>query len=319
MNRDEFVSANRALWTRVEGMLDRLESGDRYEQELAELPALYRRCCHHLALARQRHFDASVEARLNRIALRGHHQLYRKRRGNFAADALRFLGAGFPRLVRSHAALFWLATVLFYGPGLVMATLIFQDPDIVYTLLSPAQVAEFEIMYSDGPEQERGSEGDFAAFGFYIYNNISVAFRTFAGGILAGLGTLFFLIFNGLFLGAVFAHLTHAGVADNLLAFVITHGAFELTAIVIAGVAGLRMGQAVVAPGGFRRVDALRRAAPDCVGLILGCTALLVAAAFVEAFWSSSVWLPAEVKIWVGSAAWGAVGLYLAFGGRGGS
>ncbi len=315
MKHDEFVRHNDPTWHRVEDLLDRLEGGLRYQHELGELPELYRRCCQHLALARQRQYDSLLVARLNRIALRGYHQLYRRPRMSPAA-AVRFLAAGFPRLVRAHAGYFWLATMLFYGPGIAMAIAVLLDPEAVHTLLDPEQLEQFEEMYRRPATGERGAEGDFAAFGFYVLNNVSIAFRTFAGGLVAGLGTLFFLIFNGLMLGATFAHLVHAGAAPNLLSFVIGHGSLELTALVIAGVAGLRLGAAVVAPGRFRRGEALRRAAPICVQLILGVGAMLIGAAFLEAFWSSTAGITQTAKIVIGCGAWIAVAAYLTFGGR---
>ncbi len=315
MNRDEFVRRHEPMWRRVEDLLDRLEARRRFEHELAELPALYRRCCHHLALARKRHYDYALETRLNRIALRGYHQLYRQR--NFApGGALRFLAVDFPRQLRAHAGLFWLATALFYGPGIAMAILVLEQPDSVYALLDAEQIKGFEQMYRAAPAEERGAASDFAAFGFYVLNNVGIAFRTFAGGLAAGLGTLFFLIFNGLYLGAVFAHLVHVGAAENLLSFVIGHGAFELTALVISGVAGLRLGAAVIAPGRLSRGEALRQAGPICVQLILGVAAMLIAAAFIEAFWSSTAWIPATGKQLAGALLWILVIAYLTFAGR---
>ncbi len=315
MNRDEFVRRNEPTWLKAEELLNRLERGLKYEHELSELPAIYRRCCQHLAHARQRQYDSPLVARLNRIALRGYHQLYRRPRMTIAT-ALRFLAADFPRLVRAHAGYFWLATALFYGPGIAMAIAVLLDPDAIYTLLDADQLESFEEMYRQPATEERGAEGDFAAFGFYVFNNVAIAFRTFASGIFAGLGTLFFLIFNGLFLGAVFAHLVHVGVAPNIFSFVIGHGSLELTALVIAGVAGLRLGKATIAPGRFRRVEALRRAAKVCVQLMLGVAAMLIGAAFLEAFWSSTAGITQTTKIVIGSGAWIAVAAYLTLGGR---
>lgn len=315
MNRDEFVRRNEATWRQAEDLLDKLESGRKVEHELGELPAIYRRCCQHLAHARQRQYDSPLVTRLNRIALRGYHQLYRRPRMTPAA-ALRFLAADFPRLVRAHAGYFWLATALFYGPGIAMAIAVLLDQDAIYTLLDAQQLETFEEMYRRPATEERGAEADFAAFGFYVFNNVAIAFRTFASGLFAGLGTLFFLVFNGLFLGAVFAHLVHVGIAPNLLSFVIGHGSLELTALVIAGVAGLRLGAATVSPGRYRRVEALRRAARVCVQLMLGVAAMLVGAAFLEAFWSSTAGVTQTTKIVIGSGAWIAVAAYLTFGGR---
>ena len=86
-------------------------------------------------------------------------------------------------------------------------------------------------------------------FGFYIRNNIGVAFQCFAGGLFAGLGTLFFLAYNGAFSGAIAGYLTERGLSSTFYSFVATHSAFELTAIVLSGAAGLRIGHALLAPG----------------------------------------------------------------------
>ncbi len=107
-------------------------------------------------------------------------------------------------------------------------------------------------MYSDaadshGPAEEVAT--NWAAFGHYIRNNIGVAFRCFAGGLFFGLGSTFFMVYNGALLGAVGGFLTERGLGHNFYSFVVTHGAFELTAIVLSGAAGLRIGHALLAPG----------------------------------------------------------------------
>ena len=103
-------------------------------------------------------------------------------------------------------------------------------------------------------------------FGFYIRNNIGIAFQCFAGGIFAGLGSLFFLAFNGVAAGSPAGYLTARGHGETFYSFVVTHGAFELTAIVLAGAAGLRLGHALLVPGRHTRRAALERAAgtPRC-------------------------------------------------------
>ena len=118
--------------------------------------------------------------------------------------------------------------------------------------MSPAQVVQFEQMYDPASEhqlRERGADSDVLMFGFYIRNNIGVGFRTFAGGIFVGLGTLFFLIYNGLLFGAVSGHISNIGYEETFRSFVAGHGPFELTAIVLAGASGFMIGMAVLAPG----------------------------------------------------------------------
>src|SRR3546814_19122766 len=90
-------------------------------------------------------------------------------------------------------------------------------------------------------------------FGLYIANNISIGFRTFAGGLLAGVGSLLVLVFNGVMLGTVAAHLQGIGHGGPFWRFVVGHAAPELSAIVVAGTAGLRLGLGLVAPGQIGR------------------------------------------------------------------
>jgi len=153
-------------------------------------------------------------------------------------------------------------------------------------------------------------------FGYYIRNNISVAFQCFAGGLFAGLGTLFFLAYNGVFSGALAGYLTDRGLASTFYSFIVTHSAFELTAIVLAGAAGLRIGHTFVAPGRLRRRAALIVATRDVCVIIYGVVGLLVIAAAIEAFWSSNRWLPHVVKYSVAAACWAAVLGYLTLQGR---
>lgn len=319
MSYQQFVDNHQGIWARTETLLGRLEDNNEWDVDLAELPELYRSCCHHLALARQRQYDPRLENRLHDIALRGYKALYRRRRTHIWRDLIRILTHDFPRMVRAHAGYFWLASVLFYGPMVAVGLLVLTDPDAIFSLMGQEQIAELEAMYRVRPAEERGSSADFTMFGFYIYHNISIAFRTFAAGLFAGLGSIFFLVLNGVFLGGVLAHMVHAESAIHLTSFVITHGAFELTGLVISGVAGLRLGAAVVAPGRLPRTEALRKAGKDCATLIFGITAMLLIAAFIEAFWSSIAGIPPAAKYGSGAVAWLVVCLYLGMAGRSGN
>ena len=95
----------------------------------------------------------------------------------------------------------------------------------------------------------RDADDNVAMFAFYIWNNVKIGFQTFAGGLAFGLGSIFFLVFNGVTIGAVAAHVTNVGFGATFWSFVSGHSAMELTAIALSGAAGLRLGGAVIAPG----------------------------------------------------------------------
>ena len=96
----------------------------------------------------------------------------------------------------------------------------------------------------------------------------------------------------------------------------IGHGAFELTAIALAGAAGLKLGWALLAPGRLPRGEALRLAAIRAVRLLGGAALFLLIAAFIEAYWSSMTFSTPTVKYWVGAGLWALVLAYLCLAGR---
>ena len=318
MSQDAFERRHGADWTRLEGILDELERPGEGAERTDAFPELYRAVCAELALARHRGYTAALVDRLNALALRGYRQLYpgATRTGLSLRE---FVIAGFPRAVRAEARLLWISAALSLGVGLASAWLVSRWPDLAYSFLGPDAVHNVEAMYDPASRhflRPRESDSDVLMFGFYIRNNIGISFRIFAGGMLAGLGSVFFLVYNGMTLGAVAAHLTRVGFGGTFWPFVIGHGAFEITAIVLSGQAGLMMGRALLWPGRRSRGRALGETARATLPLVYGFAGMLLIAAALEAFWSSSSLLPSDLKLSVGAALWVAVIAYFALAGR---
>ncbi|MFZ5960670.1 stage II sporulation protein M [Pseudomonas knackmussii] len=321
MKQSLFEQRHRGEWKRFGKRLEQLETGKREDAGRAEeFASEYRSICQQLALAQDRGYSSHLIDQLQQLAMRGHQQFYRHR-SHLGARLIGFLLAGFPRLVREEWRAIAVASLLFYGSLLLMGLLVFYFPDLVYSLVSPDRVADMEAMYSPdasrlGPLAERGAGDNWQMFAFYVMNNIGIAFQTFASGLLFCLGSLFFLFFNGLMIGAVAGHLTQIGYVQTFWSFVVGHGAFELTAITFAGAAGLKLGWALLAPGRLSRGEALREAAARAIRLVAGVILLLLIAAFVEGYWSSLTRFPPMVKYGVGAALWLLVGSYFLFAGR---
>ena len=134
----------------------------------------------------------------------------------------------------------------------------------------------------------RPDGADATMAGFYVYNNVGIAFRCFATGILFGAGSIFFLVYNGLVTGCVLGWVIASGHGRNILTFVSGHSPFELTAIVIAGAAGLQVGYALIDTGGSSRKSSLLRAGRSAIVLVIGSGVALLIAALIEGFWSAS-------------------------------
>ena len=320
IRQSQFETRHQPDWQAFAQRLDALERSRRPVEASESFAADYRRICQQLALAQERGYSSHLVDPLHQLAMRGHRQLYRHR-SQLGAQLLGFVLAGFPRLVRAEWRLVVIAGLLFFGSLVLMGALVYGFPDLVYSVVSPAQVGDMEAMYDPaarriGQAADRGSSEDWMMFGYYIMHNIGIGFQTFASGLLFGLGSLFFLFFNGLMIGAVAGHLTRVGYGQTFWSFVVGHGAFELTAIALSGAAGLKLGWALLAPGALSRSDALRVAARTSVRLIAGVILFLLIAAFIEAYWSSMSWPTPLTKYLVGAALWAAVAAYLLFAGR---
>jgi uncharacterized membrane protein SpoIIM required for sporulation len=319
-----FEELYQAEWQELESLLDR--AFDRKTGKVnVSLPirgervaALYRRACEHLALARARAYPPYLLDRLDRLTSDAHQVIYQRRELGFGALKC-LIVRDFPRAVRAHAGYVWIAAALLVLPMIVVGWLVYSRPELVLSVVSAENAANFEQMYSDSAEsigRQRTADNDWMAFGFYISHNIGIAFQCFAGGIFVGLGSIFFMLYNGAVFGAVAGYLTERGLSSTFYSFVVTHSAFELTAIVLSGAAGLKLGHALLAPGRRTRMQSLVLAAQECSVIVYGVTVMLIIAAAVEAFWSSASWLPHVVKYSVAAGCWITVLGYLTFQGR---
>jgi len=326
MRQEQFVTRYQHEWQQFEDWLQRRGDSARKVRGSLDpdlpgdetIPERYRRLCQHLALARRRGYSPQLVERLQQLMQRGHNLLYRTPPPRWQR-AVEFLIADFPQLVRNQAAAMWVACALFVLPLVGIFVLLQYQPELIHLLLDPRQIAQMEKMYDPAADRlGRDSGTDWAMFGHYIMNNISIGLRTFASGLLAGIGTVLVLLFNGITIGAVAGHLQQVGFGDPFWRFVVGHAPFELTAIVIAGGAGLQLGLKLLAPGRKRRIDALVDGGIIGARLCLGVAFMLLVAAFIEAFWSSTAAVPAWGKYSVSAVLWVLVLLWLGRGGRGG-
>lgn len=321
MNQQTFQNLHAEGWDQFERWLDGMTRRRRptpLPAPFAENEAAhrYRTLCQHLALARDRQYSPALVERLNRLVIRGHQFMYGSH-PEAGPAVLRYFTHGFARAVRAHWHVIALSALLFFGPLVLLWVSAQADPDVAHLVLPAERIAEYEKMYDTALGTEhRGADVDARMFGFYIAHNIRIGFQTFAGGLLFGFGSVFYLVFNGLMIGVTAGYLVGTGHGSSFLPFVAGHSAFELTGIVLMGAAGLMLGAALLFPGRATRVAALRAGARAAMPLVYGAGTLLVLAAFVEAFWSSLRMLPDTLKYAVGGALWILVAAYFFLAGR---
>jgi uncharacterized membrane protein SpoIIM required for sporulation len=320
----QFEEHHQQEWLELQILLSQLhknlrgQSADGRPIAGEHVAALYRRACEQLALARARAYPAYLVDRLEQLTADGHQLIYQ--RSEFGYSRLKHLIAyEFPCAVRAHSSYVWLALAVFAIPTLVLGWVVYFRPELILAVVDSHTAKTFEEMYSQNAAaigRDRGADTDWEMFGYYIANNIGVSFQCFASGLFAGIGSLFYLAFNGAYGGAIGGYLTQRGLSETFYSFVVTHSAFELTAIVLSGAAGLRLGHALLVPGRYTRLQSLVRATHESAIIIYGVVIFLIIAAAIEAFWSSAQWIPPFMKYSVAALVWTAVLSYLTLQGR---
>jgi uncharacterized membrane protein SpoIIM required for sporulation len=315
MTEDDFVAARRADWDALEVLLIRRPRLHRLEpSEIARAAGLYRALCSDLVRAESARYGRELTTFLDQLAARAHNALYAAPPYRWQA-AVHLVLHDFPATLRKRARFLLVSALLFLVPGIIGVVGALRSPAFSAQVMSEQQMVEMEKAYSKGFEGGRDSDTNSTMAGFYVWNNVGIAFRCFATGILFGLGSIFFLLFNGLAIGTTFGAVAHAGYARNILTFCCGHAPFELTAIVISGAAGLQMGFALIDTGGRTRLGSLRAQAREIANLVIGAALMLGVAACIEGFWSPSS-IAAPVKWTVAAVNAVLVTAYFLFVGR---
>ena len=317
MNRQDFERKKSTDWSAFEMRVESLESRGK-DVEPEKVPGMFREICHDLSLAQYRMYGSRITDRLNGLAVRGYRLIHRSK-SSLGEGAIKFTVDTFPNALRREWKLFVVSSLAFWLPFFLMWWSAHQEIAWVQAVLGADGMRSIEGMYGKDADtveflrQEHGS--NFMMFAFYIWNNVGIDFRLFASGILWGIGTLFFLVFNGLNIGAVVGYVDYAGDPEKLWTFVAGHSSFEVLGMIVVGMAGLKMGFALLAPGEYSRAQALTRAGRKGLPLLIGGSLMTALAAVVEGFWSAQP-IGKEIKYTVGIVLWVLHILYFTFAGR---
>jgi uncharacterized membrane protein SpoIIM required for sporulation len=308
MPSDRFINERKSAWQRLEDLLGLLDSAPLrrlHREEVRELGRIYRRTASDLAIARAESRDPRLINYLNSLVIRAHGRIYR-------ADAqggrriARFFTHDFPQTFRRT----WRYTAVAFAVFAIFAFIGFagtwRDQDFSELMGVSPMFREMNIETKTHWWEELNKANQVGASAIFTHN-IQVTFYAFALGAMFGVGTLFYMAYNGANIASVVALTYRAGFGRDLVTFMAGHGVIELSCIFIAGGAGLLIGSALIMPGDLSRADALKSRGMEGIRLMMGVIPLLVLAGIIEGFIS-----PAEIdpQIKFGIAAITGVALY---------
>ncbi len=304
-----WLEKRKPYWRRLEMLIE--QAGRRgvralSHSELQELGLLYRQIAADLSTVREDPAGKQLAGYLNQLLGRAHNLVYMGHRSR-AMDAVHFFRDTYPRIFRETFSYTMTAFVIFLGGAAIGLLVSLNDPGFQRYLLGERMMKTIEShkMWTHSVVAMKP-----LASSTIMTNNISVALSTFAGGLIAGLGTLYMLFFNGLLLGVIGTACWQAGMSLQLWSFVAPHGVLELPAIFIAAGAGLILARGLLFPGLLPRHDSLRQSAQLAVRLLVGVIPILVIAGTIEGFLSPTD-LHAGLKLAFGAALFTLLLIYL--------
>lgn len=303
-----WIEKRKPHWQKLEALVTSAKGNVRLlgHDQLQELSLLYRQTAADLAAVRQDPSSVHFSRYLNQLMARAHNIIYSGQRAS-ASGILDFFRRDYPRVFRRNVKYCAVAVLVFTAGALAGLALTLQDPDFQLEVLGPrmVQTIQRKEMWTHSIISVKP-----VASSRIMTNNISVGFMSYATGIVAGIGPLYMMFFNGLLIGVIGTACALAGMSLSLWSFVAPHGALELPAIFIAGGAGLKIGQGLLFPGVLPRRDSLAIAGREATMLVLGTVPILIIAGTVEAF-VSPTGLAIPLKFAMSAALLGLLATYL--------
>lgn len=307
MDIDAFVAAHQGAWFRLQQLTERARRvRDVSPDELDELIHLYQRVGANLATARVEYAaDTAVVNRLTLLVADAHGVLYGQRDVEVGRGLRHFVGVTFPEAIW-HIRRYIVAAALFMlVPWAAMQIWISVSPQ-AYEASGPEAATQqyvnqdFEDYYSNQPSQNFATQ--------VFLNNVRVAFLAFAAGALLCVFTIALLVWNGANVGVAGGLFTHVGLGDKFWGLILPHGMLEISAVIVAGAAGLKLGWTVIDPGDRPRLHAFVEESRKAGSVLVGLVVAFLLAATVEGFVTGRPWSTAVrvgIGVFVFCAFWG--------------
>jgi uncharacterized membrane protein SpoIIM required for sporulation len=292
MREKTFIEQNSATWQEYAQLLK-----SRQEIYPAQIAQMMQLISDHLAYARTFFPDSKTTKYLNSLAAAISRRIYVRKKESYGR-ILAFWTNELPSSFRISqgkllfSAFFFLINVFI---GIISAA---GDSEYINLILGETYVQQTRENISRGdPMAVYKSMHQLDMMGYITVNNVRVAFTAFAGGILCGAGTLWILCTNGFMLGAFQYMFYQQGLLAESALVIWIHGTLEISAIIIAGAAGLELAAGFMFPGTYTRIEGLQRGARQGLRIIIGIVPVFIMAAFLESFITRYTHMPAIVSL----------------------
>ncbi|MFN8287047.1 MAG: stage II sporulation protein M [Chitinophagales bacterium] len=291
MKESQFINQNKEKWQEAEELVSKPQ------KDTDRLSSLFVHLTDDLSYARTFFTHRFINIYLNQTAMKFFSLIYTRKKSKWNTF-MDFWKEELPQVVihcRKELLISLFVFVISVGIGVVSAA---NDPDFVASILGEDYVAMTkENIESGDPMKVYKAAHPTDMFLSITTNNIRVAFFTYVFGLIAGIGTIGFLIFNGIMLGSFqYFFYEHHLLGESMLA-VWLHGTLEISSIIIAGGAGIALARGIILPGTLSRGQAFYISASRSLKLLLGTVPIFMVAGFVESFVTRFTEVPNIIRL----------------------
>lgn len=308
VNATRFRQAHEADWERLEQIVTRMEKRSirsLSDEDLLELPALYRTTLSSLSVARDTSLDRALIRYLERLCTRAYFQIYGVQTPAWR-QLTEFFARAWPDAVRSLWRETAFCVALTFGAAALAYLLIRSDPSWFYSII-PEGLAEgrdpsASEQFLRSTLYDKSANDWLGVFATFLFtHNAQIAIFAFALGFAFAVPSVLLILYNGLMLGAIYAVFAAKGLGPNLAGWLMIHGTTEIFAICISGAAGMRIGMAMAFPGRAARMDAVVQAGRTAATAMAGTIIMLAVAGLLEGVGRQTI-TDDSLRILIGSA-----------------
>lgn len=292
MRESVFIKQNISKWREYEYALSLTK-----KPSPTEKADMYIDLTSDLAFAQTHYPNAEITSYLNDLTLKLHNEVYKEKHENWQR-IITFWTREVPKAVWQERRSLLISLIVFLVSVAIGVFSTIYDTDFVRLIMGDDYVnMTLDNIEKGKPMDVYGSDMESISFLGIMFNNVRVSFLAFAFGIFTSIGAGYFLFSNAVMVGSFFAFLYTQGVLGESWTAIMLHGTLELSAIVIAGGAGIAFGNGWLFPGSYSRMAALKLSAKRGLKIIIGTVPVFVVAAFIEGFFTRHFEWPLGLKL----------------------
>lgn len=294
MREAAFVKQNKDKWSTFESVLSKKK-----EIRPNELSDLYIEITDHLSYAKTFYPKSNTEFYLNSLASQAHQKIYKTKRES-KNRIVSFWKTEFPEMFYHHQRELLIAFLSFTFFVIVGVFSAANDGDFIRSILGDGYVnMTMENIVKGDPMAVYKQQGEFNMFLGITINNIKVALFAFAYGIMVGIGSLYIMMKNGIMLGSFQYFFYEKGLFWESVRTIWIHGTIEISVIIVAGCSGLVVGNGILFPGTYTRLESFKRGFIRGLKVLVSTLPFFVIAGFLEGFVTRHTEMPDWLALFI--------------------